>query len=137
MDVPAEIEAYNAAQTGEDAAVCDVLAGEIARALPDAEAKVWHAHPVWFLDANPIVGYAVRKSDVQLLFWSGRSFDEAGLHPEGTFRAAQVRLRAVDDIDLAALARWLDKSRIIQWDYKNIRRTRGDLQPIPPFAGDA
>jgi hypothetical protein len=135
MPLSDEIIAYHRAQPDPDAEICAALAAEISRALPDAESKVWHGHPVWFLAGNPVVGYAVRKNDVQLLFWSGGSFDEPGLAPEGSFRAAQQRLRSIDDIDEPALRRWLEKSRTIQWDYKNIRRTRGRLEPIPPYTG--
>ncbi len=109
-----------------------MLAEQIDAGLPEAESKVWHAHPVWFLDGNPVTGFATRKHNVQLLFWSGQSFDEPGLHVEGTFKAAQARFESVDEIDLEALARWVQKSREIRWDYKNIRRSRGVLAPLTP-----
>lgn len=35
--------AYNARQSAADRAICDLLAREIERALPEAENKVWHA----------------------------------------------------------------------------------------------
>lgn len=122
--------AYNAALSPDDRAVCDLLADEIARHLPEAENKVWHAHPVWFLDGNPIVGYGKLKACVRLLFWSGQSFDEDGLTKEGSFKAAEARYTAVDQIDVDALARWLAKARDIQWDYKNIVRRKGRLERL-------
>jgi len=51
-----DILKYNERQAPEHKDVCDVLAGEIDRNLPEAESKIWHAHPVWFLDGNPTVG---------------------------------------------------------------------------------
>jgi len=67
---------------------------------------------------------------VRLLFWSGQSFDEPGLQPEGTFKAAEARFTAADQVDLKALKRWLGKARDIQWDYKNIVRRKGKLEPL-------
>lgn len=98
--------------------------------MPDATTKVWHRHPVWFLDGNPIVGYAKRRVDVCLLFWSGQSFDEPGLAPEGTFKAAEARYTSRADIDLVALRRWLAKARTIQWDYKNLVARKGVLERL-------
>ena len=53
-----------------DRKICKFLAREIDRNLPEAENKIWHAHPVWFLDGNPIVGYSKIKNCVRPLFWS-------------------------------------------------------------------
>ena len=97
---------------------------EIDTHLPEAESKIWHAHPVWFLDGNPVVGYGKLKGCVQLLFWSGRSFEESGLTDNGTFQAAEKRYTLPEEIDTLALAHWLEKSRDIQWDYKNIVKRR-------------
>jgi hypothetical protein len=118
---------YNAAQAPEDRAICQRLAAEIDRALPEAENKIWHAHPVWFLDGNPIVGYSKLKACVRLLFWSGQSFEEKGLKKEGTFKAAEARYTAVDEVDATKLGRWLGESRDVQWDYKNLVRRKGRL----------
>jgi hypothetical protein len=122
-----DILAYNAAQAGEDRWICDALAREIHRGLPQAESKVWHRHPVWFLDGNPIVGYSKLKGCIRLLFWSGQSFDEPGLTPEGSFKAAEARFTSVEQIPRKRLARWLAASIRIQWDYKNIVKRRGTL----------
>lgn len=125
-----EISAYNAAQTPTDARICDLLAHEICRVLPDAENKIWHAHPVWFFDGNPVAGYHKLKDCIRLLFWSGQSFEEAGLKPEGKFKAAEMRFTSVDQINTADLERWLNKAREIQWDYKNIVKRKGGLERI-------
>lgn len=120
-----EIDEYHRNLSDSDQEICERLAAQIEHGLPEATGKVWHAHPVWFLDGNPIVGYSRLKDAVRLMFWSGQSFDEPGLTPEGTFQAAEVRLLDVTDIDEVALARWLSKSRDIQWDYEHIRTNRG------------
>lgn len=125
-----DIERFNAALAPADRAVCDALAAAIDRSLPDAESRIWHRHPVWFLDGNPVVGYSRLKDAVRLLFWSGQSFDEPGLAPEGTFKAAEARYTSVDEIDEASLDRWLEKARTIQWDYRNIVKRKGRLERL-------
>ncbi len=122
-----EIKAYNSKQSSEDKKICNILAEEINRSLPEAENKIWHAHPVWFLDGNPVVGYSKLKDSVRLLFWSGQSFDETALHKEGSFKAAEMRYTSVDQINKKDLSRWLKKSKDIQWDYKNIVKRKGKL----------
>jgi hypothetical protein len=107
-----------------------LLAQEIDRGLPGAENKVWHAHPVWFLSGNPIVGYSKLKDCVRLLFWSGQSFEEPGLSKEGKFKAAEARFTAADQVDTDDLQRWLAKARAIQWDYRNLVRRKGRLERL-------
>ncbi len=51
-----DIQAYNDSQSSEDREICNLLSHEISRNVPEAENKIWHAHPVWFLNGNPIVG---------------------------------------------------------------------------------
>ena len=126
----ADTREYNLARTPGDRAICQRLAELIDRGLPEAENKIWHGHPVWFLDGNPVVGYSQLKGCVRLLFWSGRSFGEEGLQPEGSFQAAEVRYTAADQIDPAQLERWLAKARDIQWDYKNLIRRKGRLERL-------
>lgn len=126
----AAIQAYNASQAEEEQAVCTLLAVEINKSLPDAENKIWHAHPVWFLEGNPIVGYSKLKGGIRLLFWSGQSFEEEGLKKEGSFKAAEMRYTAVEQINKKDLARWLKKGRDIQWDYKNIVKRKGQLERL-------
>ncbi|WP_207512913.1 DUF1801 domain-containing protein [Longitalea luteola] len=125
-----DIQKYNNAQAPEEKAICELLAKEIDTALPDAESKIWHAHPVWFLDGNPIAGYSKLKGCIRLLFWSGQSFDEEGLQKEGTFKAAEARYTAVSQVKKSELKRWLKKSRDIQWDYKNIVKRKGVLERL-------
>jgi hypothetical protein len=121
---------YNQAQAATERAICRLLAKEIDRQLPEAENKVWHAHPVWFLDGNPIVGYSKLKNCVRLLFWSGQSFKEKGLKIEGSFKAAEARYTAVEQVDAEKLGRWLAEARDVQWDYKNLVRRKGKLERL-------
>src|SRR4051812_31366746 len=111
-----DTQAYNNAQSNEDRDICNILSKTISSNLPKAENKIWHAHPVWFLDDNPIVGYSKLKNCVRLLFWSGQSFDEAGLQKEGSFKAAEVRYTSADQLNIKDLERWLKKGKTIQWD---------------------
>lgn len=126
----ADIVKYNQGVSGAEGAVCELLAGEIERGLPEAESRIWHGHPVWFLEGNPVVGYSKLKGGVRLLFWSGQSFEEAGLRKEGSFQAAEARYGVVDEVNLEELRRWVEKSREIQWDYRNIVKRKGRLERL-------
>jgi len=122
-----DIVDYNNSLDAESQEICDLLAQEIDLALPEAENKLWHGHPVWFLDGNPVVGYGKQRVGVVLLFWSGQSFGEQDLKAEGSFKAAEAHYGAADQVDELSLRRWLGKARDIQWDYKNIVRNKGQL----------
>ena len=125
-----DVKAYNNALARADKDIGNLLANEIDTHLPEAENKIWHRHPVWFLDGNPIVGYSKLKDSVRLLFWSGQSFDEPGLAKEGSFKAAEARYTSVDQVKIKDLKRWLKKAKDIQWDYKNIVKRRGVLERL-------
>jgi hypothetical protein len=128
--IHSETKKYNEVQSPADRAICQLLAERIDRELPEAENKIWHAIPVWFLDGNPIVGYSKLKNCVRLLFWSGQSFKKKGLQKEGTFKAAEARYTAVARVDTEKLGRWLAEARDIQWDYKNLVRRKGRLERL-------
>lgn len=123
-----DIQAYHNKLAASDQLICDRLYGIISTHLPRAEGKVWHAHPVWFLDGNPIVGYSKLKNNVRLMFWSGQSFDEPQLVPTGSFKAAEIVYTDEDQIIPDELRRYIDKAVKIQWDYKNIVKNRGLLK---------
>jgi len=125
-----DIKKYNESQSPTDMEICEQLASIISKCLNDAENKIWHRHPVWFLDGNPIVGYSKLKAGIRLLFWSGQSFDEDKLQKEGSFKAAETLYTSVDQIDQKNLTSWLQKSRDIQWDYKNIVKRKGKLERL-------
>lgn len=123
-----EIKSYHENLSAADREICDVLAGVMDRALTDAENKIWHRHPVWFLDGNPVAGYSKLKDGIRLMFWSGADFGEDNLKPgSGKFKDASVLFTSSDQINLTDLDRWLKKSRDIQWDYKNIVKRKGQL----------
>lgn len=125
-----DIIKYNKSQLRTDKEICSILAEEICKHLPDAENKIWHGHPVWFIEENPIVGYSKLKDSVRLLFWSGQSFDEELLANEGKFKAAEYRYTSADEINLKHLKRWLGKAKKIQWDYKNLIKRKGVLERL-------
>ncbi len=124
------VHAYNNAQNSVNKEICRLLMEQIQIGLSASKCKVWHGAPVWFIDDNPVVGYAVLKDAVQLLFWSGQSFDEPGLHAEGKFKAANAKYTNADQINNDDIQRWLKKSDEIQWDYKNIVKRRGILERL-------
>ena len=125
-----EIQAYNK-QTSVDKEICELLATLIDSELTEAESKIWHAHPVWFINGNPIVGYSKQKAGVRLMFWSGADFEEEKLNVVGKkFKDASVFYTTVEQIHTNDLKRWLKKSREIQWDYKNIVKRKGRLERL-------
>jgi uncharacterized protein YdhG (YjbR/CyaY superfamily) len=122
---------YNNKQSTEDQAICNLLAETIDSELTEAESKIWHAQPVWFLDGNPIVGYSKQKAGWRLMFWSGIDFKEDDLNIKGTkFKDASIFFTAVEQINTIDLNRWLKKARDIQWDYKNIVKRKGQLNRL-------
>lgn len=126
-----DIESFHLAQSTEDREICDLLRAEIDEGLPDAASKIWHRHPVWFLDENPIVGYNKLKDCIRLMFWSGMDFEEEGLQAgTGKYKDASVRYTSVKQINTHDLKRWLVKSRSIQWDYRNIYKNKGKLERL-------
>jgi hypothetical protein len=135
MPIHEAILEYNAAQSPGDGQICVALSKAIDRHLRgkgagEVQNKIWHRHPVWFLDGNPIVGYHKLKDCVRLLFWSGRSFDEPGLAPEGGFQTAGARYTSEDEISAKDVKRWIAKAIEIQWDYKNIVKRKGKLERL-------
>jgi hypothetical protein len=105
-----------------------LLASTIDKALTKAESKIWHAHPVWFLDGNPVVGYSKLKDCIRLMFWSGADFDDKKLEPgTGKFKDASIRYSSAEEVKVRDVTRWVKKSRDIQWDYKNIVKRKGKL----------
>lgn len=125
-----EIQAYNQALSDPERGIAEALARVITGELPEAESRIWHAHPVWFLDGNPVAGYGKLKHCVRLLFWSGQSFETPGLTAEGKFKAAERRYTHPDQVDQAELILWLENARRIQWDYKNLIQRKGRLERL-------
>jgi len=125
-----ELIDYNNRQSDEQKRICEILMSEITTALPEATSKLYHASPVWFIDGNPIVGYNVNKGYVQLLFWSGQSFGDSRLRPQGKFKAAGVSYGVIEALNIYTLRAWLKKSATIQWDYKNLVSRGGELRTI-------
>lgn len=126
-----EIKSYNDQQIGIDKEICHLLAQAIDGELTEAECKIWHAHPVWFLEGNPIVGYSKQKKGIRLMFWSGADFQEDRLSVKGDkFKDASIFYNQVAEINNEDLTCWLQKSRQVQWDYKNIVKRKGKLERL-------
>lgn len=122
---------YNKIQSTDIKAICDFLELNINKNVKKSESKIWHGSPVWFIDGNPIISYSVRKNNsVSLMFFSGQSFDEKDLKPEGKFKAAEIFYTDVKEIKITHLKKWLKKAKEIQWDYKNIVKMKGKLKRI-------
>ena len=128
-----EYAAYRVSLSESHQATGDVLYTAIATELTEATFKIWHRHPVWFLNENPIVGFSSQKKGLRLMFWSGADFDEPQLEArDGKFKDASVFYNQVGEVQLHDLVRWIQKARIIQWDYKNIVQRKGVLERIHP-----
>jgi len=126
-----DITTYNNQQPDPFNEICDLLSLTISNELIESESKIWHAHPVWFLDGNPIVGYSKQKNGMRLMFWSGADFDEENLTIRGEkFKDASIFYNNVSEIDIVELINWLKKAREIQWDYKNIIKRKGKLERL-------
>ncbi len=127
----ADIKSYNNSQTTFDIEICDILAKTIDKELTEAECKIWHSHPVWFLEGNPTVGYSKQKKGIRLMFWSGADFEEDNLNIKGgKFKDASIFYNSLTEVKITELTHWLKKSREIQWDYKNIVKRKGKLERL-------
>lgn len=128
-----DIQRYNDTQSVTDAEICNLLSTGIELKFAEAESKIWHAHPVWFLEGNPIVGYSKLKAGIRLMFWSGADFAETALKAgTGKFKDASITYTAAEQINMDDLARWIEKSKLIQWDYKNLVKRKGVLVKLSP-----
>ncbi len=126
-----DTKSFNDRQQPDEKEICEMLASIIDEQLPEAENKIWHRHPVWFLDGNPTIGYSKLKAGIRLMFWSGADFEEEKLKPgTGKFKDATITFTSTNQIDRNEMIRWIDKSREIQWDYKNIYKRKGRLERL-------
>jgi hypothetical protein len=125
-----DIQVYNNKLEGSHQELANDLCDLISTALPLAEGKVWHGHPVWFIDGNPILGYSLNKAGIEVLFWSGQSFTEPGLRPIGKYKAAGIAIQSTDDV--AGLAKRMPEALSVQWDYKNLPKLR-KLEKLTEF----
>ena len=130
--MPKDIDEYNSKLTGDELAICTELRSLIESTLKKAEGRVWHGHPVWFINGNPVAGFSVKKAGVELLFWSGQSFTEPGLKPVGKYKAAGAIFKTTDDLSAKLVKAWLKQSIAIQWDYANLPKERS-LEKLTEF----
>lgn len=126
-----DIHNYHNDFTESEKEICSYLYKIINENLPKSEHKIWHSHPVWFLEENPIVGYSRQKEGIRLMFWSGSDFDEESLNVRGKkFRDASIFYNSINEINPGDLKCWLEKSIEIQWDYKNMVKRKGVLERL-------
>ena len=130
--MPTDIEKYNKALGKAEREIALDLCARIAKTLPKAEGKVWHGHPVWFIDGNPVVGYSLKKSGIEVLFWSGQSFESSALRPIGKFKAAGMSVPSLEQLDTKELTACLKSAKTIQWDYENLPKKR-KLEKLTDF----
>lgn len=65
------------------------------------------------------------------MFWSGADFEEENLNILGEkFKDASVFYNSIAEVNIQDLKRWLQKSKTIQWDYKNLIKRKGKLERI-------
>src|SRR5690606_39726722 len=127
-----EIENYiQSLEDESDQLICGKLTSLINSNLRFTENKIWHAHPVWFIEGNPIVGFSKQKKGIRLMFWSGADFEENHLNVRGKkFKDASVFYNSESDIESDDVKRWLKKSEEIQWDYNNIVKRKAKLERL-------
>lgn len=129
-----EISNYHQKLDKNDKLIVDFLYNVISKNLDNSENKIWHAHPVWFIDGNPIVGYSKQKKGIRLMFWSGADFSEIQLNVLGKkFKDASIFYNDISEINENDLLIWLEKAIKIQWDYKNIVKRKGNLIKLTSF----
>jgi hypothetical protein len=119
LPLPADISEYNSKLSKPEQQAAAQLCELISAMVPEALGKVWHGHPVWFLDGNPIVGYSTKKAGLELLFWSGQSFVTPCLKPVGKFKAAGLLVTPAE-LDSSLIRSLLGDAIAIQWDYQNL-----------------
>lgn len=132
MQIEKEILEYNKKLDKNDREICDLLLNQIKENLKSKEGnvenKIWHRHPVWFVDGNPVVGYSKLNDCVRLLFWSGESFEDEDLKlGSGKFKDASVSFTSINEVNVKKIKKWLKLAEKIQWDYKNIVKRKGVL----------
>lgn len=120
--ISADIQEYNSNLDDAHREIAQGLCDLVSQALPSSEGKVWHGHPVWFIDGNPIAGYSLKKSGIEVLFWSGKSFATAGLHPVGKYQAAGIAIETADDVD--KVKPFMAEAGSVQWNYKDLPKLR-------------
>jgi len=116
------ISAYAKSLNPKQSAICASLRKFIDAGLPDAKSKIWHAIPVWFIGANPVVGYTQKPSGVALMFWNGQSFEERSLEAVGSFKAAHIVYTDASQISPKDMNRWLKKAAADIWDLAGLRK---------------
>jgi len=65
------------------------------------------------------------------MFWSGADFDVENLNVKGQkFKDASIFYNHVSEVNTKELILWLQKSREIQWNYKDLVKKKGKLERL-------
>jgi hypothetical protein len=111
-----------------DQAIGQQLTELIEAHLAFTESKIWHAHPVWFIDGNPIVGFSKQKAGIRLLFWSGADFEEPALNVRGQkFKDASIFYNSVSEINAEDVQRWLKNQKLFSGIIRILVKRKGEL----------
>lgn len=132
MKIGQDIQDYQSELSDDEAEIGAAIIQLITKALPKAEGKVWHGHPVWFVDGNPVVGFSLKKAGIEVLFWSGQSFKQEGLRAMGKYKAAGIAVPTLKDLNKKAMTAWLVEALAVQWDYQNLPKKRS-LEKLTKF----
>jgi uncharacterized protein YdhG (YjbR/CyaY superfamily) len=132
MNLGSDIEVFNQKLDQPERDIALEICALIAQKMPEAEGKVWHGHPVWFMEGNPIVGYSLKKSGIEMLFWSGQSFKSDALRALGKFKAAALSIPNKEALDPKLITALLEEAKAIQWDYENLPKKR-ELEKLGDF----
>ena len=122
MGIGKDILDYNNELEKTNRSLAETFCDGIGKVIPQAEGKVWHGHPVWFINGNPVAGYSLKKAGLEVLFWSGQSFRTPGLKAIGKYQAAGFSFASKEDAK--ALETWFTEAIAIQWDYANLPKNR-------------
>ncbi|WP_026556329.1 DUF1801 domain-containing protein [Arthrobacter sp. 35W] len=104
-----DVQTYAASLDGPLKAVAERLEALLDAGLPAAEGKLWHGHPVWMEDKEPIAGFKAFPRYVTLMVWQGQTLQDpsGALTPSGSAQMATVKLSSTADLDEDAVTAWL------------------------------
>jgi hypothetical protein len=106
--MPATIDTYIAALGAPVAAIAADLRELLDARLGADIGTIWHGHPVWKDDRQPVAGFKAYSSYVTFMIWNGRAVDD----PSGRLAMSgsgmgSVKLREPADVDVATFGGWL------------------------------
>ena len=104
---------YNHSLPPAEQAIAELLATEIDRTLPEAENKVWHAHPVWFSMAIRSPATANSRAACACCSGAGSRLTSRDWRRRAVSRQLEARYVTAGDVNVPDLQRWLGRARDI------------------------